>query len=129
MTPIPKGYKQTEVGIIPKDWEVSDLGSITSKVGSGITPTGGSKVYQEYGRPFVRSQNIGWGTLLLDDLAFISDEIHLTFDDTEIIFNDVFLNITGASIGRSAIANKHLVGGNVNQHVCIIRCHCKPPES
>ena len=31
------------------------------------------------------------------------------------------LNITGASIGRSALVDKQIVGGNVNQHVCIIR--------
>jgi type I restriction enzyme S subunit len=35
--------------------------------------------------------------------------------------SDVLLNITGASIGRSAIADSRIVGGNVNQHVCIIR--------
>jgi type I restriction enzyme S subunit len=31
------------------------------------------------------------------------------------------LNITGASIGRSAVAVPELAGGNVNQHVCEIR--------
>jgi type I restriction enzyme S subunit len=31
------------------------------------------------------------------------------------------LNITGASIGRSAVADSRILGGNVNQHVCIIR--------
>jgi type I restriction enzyme S subunit len=34
---------------------------------------------------------------------------------------DVLLNITGASIGRSAVADQSIEGGNVNQHVCIIR--------
>ncbi|TAE91140.1 MAG: restriction endonuclease subunit S, partial [Bacteroidetes bacterium] len=81
----------------------------------------GSTVYKEDGRPFIRSQNIGWGNLILDDIAFIDDEIHQTFPNTEIKYNDVFLNISGASIGRSSFANEKLVGGNVNQHVCIIR--------
>ena len=35
--------------------------------------------------------------------------------------NDVLLNITGASIGRTALATEEINGGNVNQHVCIIR--------
>lgn len=115
------GYKMTEFGIIPDDWDEVTLDSATIKVGSGITPRGGSNVYQAYGRPFVRSQNVGWGILSLEDLAFISDEIHATFDATEIQLDDVFLNITGASIGRSAIADERVVNGNVNQHVCIIR--------
>jgi type I restriction enzyme S subunit len=99
------GYKQTEMGTIPEDWIISRIGDEAIKVGSGITPTGGETVYQREGRPFLRSQNVGWGTLLLDDIAYISDEIHESFITTEIEVDDVFLNITGASIGRSAVAD------------------------
>lgn len=114
-------FKQTEIGLIPEDWEVMQLNDITIKIGSGITPTGGTKVYTDSGRHFIRSQNIGWGNLILEDVVYISDEIHNTFENTEIELNDVFLNISGASIGRSAVSNQTLIGGNVNQHVCIIR--------
>jgi type I restriction enzyme S subunit len=115
------GYKQSEAGIIPEDWGAACLGDKTTKVGSGITPTGGERVYKQEGRPFLRSQNVGWGTLLLEDVAFIDDETHETFEATEIEADDVFLNITGASIGRSAVADARVERGNVNQHVCIIR--------
>ena len=38
MPDIPKGYKQTEVGVIPEDWEVSSLDEVCSmKSGEGIT--------------------------------------------------------------------------------------------
>lgn len=116
-----RSYKQTSVGRIPEDWDVSALVSLTTKIGSGITPRGGDKVYKTEGRPFLRSQNVGWGELLLDDIAFIDDETHFSFSSTELKEYDVLLNITGASIGRSAVADARLVGGNVNQHVCIIR--------
>lgn len=115
------GYKRTEVGVIPEEWGVSRLGTLTSKIGSGITPLGGARVYRMAGRPFVRSQNIGWGELLLDDICFIDETTHGGFIGTEIQRGDVFLNITGASIGRSAVANDRIIGGNVNQHVCIVR--------
>ncbi len=115
------GYKRTEVGVIPEDWQIDLIGNKTSRVGSRITPTGGEKVYKDGGRPFLRSQNVGWGNLMLDDIAFIDDETHGTFSATEIEADDVFLNITGASIGRSAVADSRVAGGNVNQHVCIIR--------
>ena len=113
-------YK-TDVGEILKEWKVCSLGDIVTKVGSGITPTGGEKVYKKEGRPFLRSQNVGWGYLLLDDITFIDEETHHSFLSTEIKLDDVLLNITGASIGRSAVADDRLIGGNVNQHVCIIR--------
>jgi type I restriction enzyme S subunit len=103
------------------EWEGGVLGSKTTKVGSGITPNGGDKNYKQSGRPFVRSQNVGWGELILDDVAFIDEETHSSFSSTEIQVLDVLLNITGASIGRSAVADGRIAGGNVNQHVCVIR--------
>ena len=109
-----------------KGWTGEKLGPKTKKVGSGITPTGGEKNYKQSGRPFVRSQNIGWGELLLDDVAFIDEKTHNSFSSTQIDVFDVLLNITGASIGRSAVADARIEGGNVNQHVCIIRV--KPDE-
>jgi len=115
------GYKQTEVGVTPEDWSLVAIGERAIKIGSGVTPRGGSSNYRDNGRPFVRSQNVGWGTLRLDDLAYIDDETHSAFSGTELRAGDVLLNITGASIGRSAVASSHLAGGNVNQHVCIVR--------
>ena len=103
------------------EWREAALGPLTSKVGSGVTPRGGDANYKANGRPFVRSQNVGWGLLLLDDIVFIDEGTHASFVGTEIMESDVLLNITGASIGRSAVADKRITGGNVNQHVCIIR--------
>ncbi|MFQ2171397.1 restriction endonuclease subunit S [Aeromonas veronii] len=118
---IPAGYKQTEVGVIPEDWDVFLIDNCAVKVGSGKTPTGGSSVYVDSGRPFVRSQNVGWGKLDLSDVAYITETVHSTFLGSEIKRDDVLLNITGASIGRCAKADVQVIGGNVNQHVCIIR--------
>jgi type I restriction enzyme S subunit len=115
------GYKQTEVGVIPEDWSDIPIREMATKVGSGITPSGGSTRYKAYGRPFVRSQNVGWGHLNLDELAYIDEATHAGFLGTEIQADDVLLNITGASIGRSSVADSRIAGGNVNQHVCIIR--------
>lgn len=114
-------YELTEAEPFPSTWEIASLGEVTYRVGSGITPTGGAKVYSATGRPFIRSQNVGWGSLLLDDIAYIDEETHRSFSATEVNVNDVLLNITGASIGRTAVADERVKGGNVNQHVCIIR--------
>lgn len=118
---IPEGYKDSPLGIIPDEWEIKRLGSITTKIGSGVTPRGGESVYKKEGRIFLRSQNIGWGTLLLNDVAYIDETTHQKQSSTEVQEGDILLNITGASIGRSAVADKRVDKGNVNQHVCIIR--------
>ena len=54
------------------------------------------------------------------DIVFIDDATDLSMKNSQVYKNDVLLNITGASIGRSAVY-KELVHANVNQHVCIIR--------
>ena len=103
------------------EWRKCTIGELTIKVGSGVTPRGGEAVYKTEGHPFVRSQNVGLGHLLLDDIAYIDEDTHQRQKNTELQLDDVLLNITGASIGRSAIVTKEIVRGNVNQHVCIIR--------
>ena len=103
------------------EWKKCIIGDLATKVGSGVTPRGGESVYKTDGHPFVRSQNVGFGYLILDDIAFIDEETHQRQKNTELQLDDVLLNITGASIGRSALVNTQVVGGNVNQHVCIIR--------
>jgi len=113
--------QETKVGSIPLHWEVAKLESISSKVGSGITPRGGSKTYLDEGVPLIRSQNVLVGKLDLSDVAFISDEQHEEMSNTHLMPFDVLLNISGASIGRCCIVPPDIKEGNVNQHVCIIR--------
>ena len=40
---------------------------------------------------------------------------------TEVVANDLLLNITGGSLGRCAIVPDNFSKGNVSQHVCILR--------
>jgi hypothetical protein len=103
------------------EWKEVKIGNITTKVGSGITPKGGSSVYTNSGHIFIRSQNVDNGAFLLKDVAYIDEATHQKQKSTELVCGDVLLNITGASIGRSAVVNSSVAGGNVNQHVCIIR--------
>ena len=104
-----------------EEWKKTKIGDITSKVGSVVTPKGGSAVYKTSGHLFIRSQNVGNGCFLLDDVAYINEATHKKQINTELKDGDVLLNITGASIGRTTVVNKNVEGGNVNQHVCIIR--------
>ncbi|MFC1976596.1 restriction endonuclease subunit S [Chloroflexota bacterium] len=103
------------------EWEVKKLGGLSEKVGSGITPRGGSKAYLQEGVPLIRSQNVLSGNLSLETVVYISEEQHERMKNTQLRPRDVLLNITGASIGRSCVVPDDFIEGNVNQHVCIIR--------
>ena len=47
---------------------------------------------------------------------------------TEVIANDLLLNITGGSLGRCAVVPINFKIGNVSQHVCILRTVLVKPE-
>lgn len=114
-------FKESPVGPVPVEWEVGSVDEITSFVGSGITPTGGSQVYGHEGIVFIRSQNVYNDGLVLDDIAYIDETINQRMHRTQVFSNDVLLNITGASIGRCCFVPDGFPAANVNQHVCIIR--------
>jgi type I restriction enzyme S subunit len=109
------------LGNIPEHWQIKKIKYITKKIGSGVTPKGGAEVYQNEGIRLFRSQNIHFEGLMLDDVAYISEEIHQAMINSRVENGDVLLNITGASIGRCYYYEGQFEEANVNQHVCIIR--------
>lgn len=108
------------LGKIPEHWGLVPLRYLYNKIGSGVTPKGGGDVYTDEGVTFIRSQNVHFDGLRLDDVVKIDIETHQKMNNSSVEFNDVLLNITGASIGRCCVVNID-EEMNVNQHVCIIR--------
>ena len=109
------------IGKIPEGWEVKRLKLLTSKINSGVTPKGGAEVYTEKGIPLLRSQNIHFEGLKLENVAYIPKNIYKTMLNSVVKNQDVLINITGASIGRCTYVDGEFEKANVNQHVCIIR--------
>ena len=103
------------------EWETKKLGEISEKVNSGKTPLGGESVYTDQGILFIRSQNVVNDQLELANSVFISNELNNQMKNSIVFPNDILLNITGASLGRSCVVPNDFEIGNVNQHVCIIR--------
>jgi len=102
-------------------WTEDKLSKRILKVGSGVTPKGGSSVYVTQGIPLIRSQNVSNNQLNLKEIAYIPPDMHEAMSGSKVLPKDVLLNITGASIGRSCVVPEYLNEANVNQHVCIIR--------
>lgn len=109
------------IGEIPEHWGIKKVKHFATHVGSGKTPSGGSEVYLDEGVPFLRSLNVHFDGIRLKDLVFISEETNSEMRHSQVKPLDILLNITGASIGRTALVPKDFGRANVNQHVCIIR--------
>ena len=111
---------------VPESWMWTTIEEICSKIGSGSTPRGSN--YSANGIPFFRSQNVYNDRLVYDDIKYISEEVHQKMKGTEVLANDLLLNITGGSLGRCAVVPADFNCGNVSQHVCIMRSVLVEPE-
>ncbi|MEG2018115.1 MAG: restriction endonuclease subunit S [Clostridium sp.] len=105
----------------PKGWQKTLCKDITTKIGSGATPSGGNSSYKEEGISLIRSMNVHNNKFIYKDLAFIDDEQANKLKNVIIEECDVLLNITGASVARCCIVPNNILPARVNQHVSIVR--------
>lgn len=106
----------------PKGWQTKPLKAVTTKIGSGSTPTGGESAYKSEGIALIRSMNIHDGHFVPKGLAYVDEEQAAKLANVVVAPNDVLLNITGASVARVALVPKGVLPARVNQHVSILRC-------
>ena len=72
------GYKQTEVGVIPENWEVHRLGEIEFDISDGNYSSKYPRAsdFRSFGVPFIRASNIKNRTVVDEDMRFITTTQH-----------------------------------------------------
>jgi len=116
------GYKQTEVGMIPEDWSVKELGDFDPFVTSGSR--GWADYYSKFGDPFIRITNLSreWLYPSLDDLRFVS--LPTTNSEgarTQLRDGDLLISIT-ADIGIIGYVDARIPKpAYINQHIALAR--------
>lgn len=116
------GYEHTPIiDGLSENWIIENIGNITTKLGSGITPRGGESSYLSEGTPLIRSLNVYDDKFQDKGLAFLSEEQAASMVGVTVESKDILLNITGASVARCCLAPERYLPARVNQHVMIIR--------
>jgi type I restriction enzyme, S subunit len=95
------GYKQTEVGLLPEEWDAKALGDVCTKIqdGTHFSPAirGGEYLY-------VTSKNIGFGKLDVTDAPRIDEAQHRAiYRRCDPKRGDLLLTKDGASTGNAAL--------------------------
>jgi type I restriction enzyme S subunit len=116
------GYKQTEVGVIPEDWEVRRLSDL-EQIRSGIAKNSNASLSNPVTAPYLRVANVQDGFLDLGEVSSIS----IGRDDLERYLlrpGDVLMNEGGDldKLGRGAIWRGELKQCIHQNHVFAIRC-------
>lgn len=116
-----KGYKKTEMGIVPEDWLVEPFQNFFSFISYGFTnpmPTVQSGIYM------VTAKDINNGKLQFDTARFTTEEAYRTLltDKSRPKKGDLLLTKDGA-LGRVALVDDRVIC--INQSVAIIRLNNK----
>ncbi|MCP5358589.1 MAG: restriction endonuclease subunit S [Pseudomonadales bacterium] len=112
-------YKQTEVGVIPVDWNIDSLQNLTAFITKGSTPTTYGFKWKQTGVLFLRSECVSEKGLDLTESMRISPEAHALLRRSEVREGDILITITG-NVGRVVL----LTGvecANINQHIARLR--------
>ena len=119
MNNVPPGYKQTEVGVIPEEWDVLPLSLITDPkrpIGYGIVQTG-RRISN--GVKCVRVVDFENGQINSDDLITTSPEISAAYKRTLLAEGDLLIALRG-KIGELAVIGKELIGANLTRGVALL---------
>jgi type I restriction enzyme, S subunit len=110
-----KGYKQTEVGVIPEDWGLVELQSIideTRSIRYGIVQPGN---YTPNGRLMIRGQDYSKGWVDPVDMFRVGEAIEERYKNARVKAGDLIITIVGASTGNVAVVPDWLEGANLTQ--------------
>ena len=98
---IPQGYKNSPLGIIPKEWEVKRLGEVCSKITDG---THGTPQKQDVGVPYLTAIHVKDGAIDYDNCYFLTQEDHNEiYQRCNPEYGDVLMVNIGAGVGSVAM--------------------------
>lgn len=101
---VPVGYKQTEVGVIPEDWDVKTLKEITIDMLQGINTAIDIPEYVFDGIPMFKANNVIDQILKLKDVDTISQNTYQNYSERyKIKKGDFLFSNIGARLGTGSI--------------------------
>lgn len=102
----------------PKGYNITKLGDLLSFMTSGSR--GWAEHYRDKGALFLRVQNVGSNSLLLDDVAYVQPPDSAESRRTRVESGDLLISAT-ADIGRTGVIPENFPEAYINQHLFLIR--------
>ena len=115
---IPQGYKMTELGALPEEWEVVRLGEIFN-VQQGKQLSEKESKEGKVKKSFLRTSNLNWGHIdisSIDEMYFTSEE----FRKLKLESGDILV-CEGGDVGRTALYRGELVECAYQNHLHRLR--------
>jgi restriction endonuclease S subunit len=108
--------------ILTSNHEHRRLGDVTTLITKGTTPTSLGMSFSEQGINFIKVESIiSDGVIDPVKFSFIGTDVHGALKRSQIKSKDILFTIAGATVGKLALIDEHLLPANTNQALAIIR--------
>jgi type I restriction enzyme, S subunit len=114
------GYRETEMGLIPNDWDVVPIASLLEKgtrITYGVVQPGENV---DSGVLFIRGGDIYAGKISVENLRKISHSISNSYKRTILQGGEILISLVGYP-GEAAIVPDSLAGANIARQAALIR--------
>ena len=105
MTKIREGYKETEIGVIPEDWEVKTIGDCSNKILGGGTPPRNNPKNYNGDIPWITVKDMDGKFYKADAIEYITAEA-IKNSATNLIAENSVIVATRMGLGRGFINTK-----------------------
>ena len=115
MVEMKSGYKMTEVGVIPEDWEVKELSSISEIKSGKRLPKGSLVTSSKTPYPYIRVIDMNMGYLNLSDIMYVPENVQPMISKYIISKNDIYISVAG-TLGLVGKIPEELDGANLTEN-------------
>jgi type I restriction enzyme, S subunit len=109
------GYKQTELGMIPEDWDIVFLDTIAAVTSGKRLPLGRSLTDDETPHPYLRVVDMRSGGVSLADIKYVPTDVFPAIKRYRIYKEDIFISVAG-TLGIVGVIPPELDGANLTEN-------------
>jgi type I restriction enzyme S subunit len=109
------GYKQTEVGVVPVEWEVKSLKEFAAVKGGKRLPIGRSLTDKQTAHPYIRVTDMRPGGINLSGIMYVPDDVFPAIKNYRITCDDLYISVAG-TLGIVGKIPPQLDGANLTEN-------------
>jgi type I restriction enzyme S subunit len=124
---VPEGYKKTEVGVIPEDWNIQTVSDIAIVRGGKRLPKGISLNDIPNPYPYIRVADMYEGGINTNDIKYVPEHIAPLIKSYRIYSTDLFISVAG-TLGIIGEVPETMNGANLTENadrITAISCNKK----
>lgn len=109
------GYKQTELGEIPEDWDIREVQEVAKVKGGKRLPKGEQLLSSPTKHPYIRVADMYSGGVELSDIRYVPEDVAPIIKNYCIKLSDIFISVAG-SLGIVGKIPDSLDGANLTEN-------------